>query len=98
MNLSYIHLQTHNWTYGYTEPNPAERNDTKPSTIPLQIPHPSSDHTPCVPKVPLRRITHNPHARAPHSYGIVDDLAQSPTAMSSLEVLQTYPSQKKALL
>lgn len=33
-----------------------------------------------------------------HSYNIIDDLAQSPLAMSALEVLQTCPSQRKALI
>jgi hypothetical protein len=33
-----------------------------------------------------------------HNYNIVDDLAQSPTTMSSLEVLQMCPSQWKDLL
>ena len=32
------------------------------------------------------------------SYNIVDDLAQTPTAMSALEVLKTFPTQWKALL
>ena len=37
-------------------------------------------------------------ARAAVSYNIVDDLAQTPTAMSALEVLKTCPTQQKALL
>lgn len=34
------------------------------------------DHAPKVPKAPLHRTADNPHARAAHSYSIVDDLAQ----------------------
>ena len=45
----------------------------------------------------LRR-THNLNARAAQHYSIVEDLAQAPCAMSTLEVLQSYPSQRKALL
>jgi hypothetical protein len=48
--------------------------------------------------MPLRQNVHNPHAKAAHNYSLVDDLAQSPAAMSVLEVLQTYPSQRKSLL
>jgi hypothetical protein len=33
-----------------------------------------------------------------HNYSLVDDLAQSPAAMSVLEVLQTCPTQRKSLL
>lgn len=36
--------------------------------------------------------------RASHTYNIVYDLVQSPIAMSMMEVLQSFPSQKKALL
>ena len=43
-------------------------------------------------------MAHNPHAKVAHHYSVVDDLAESPAAMSMLEVLQTCPSQKKALL
>ena len=45
----------------------------------------------------LRR-THNLNARAAQHYSIVEDLAQAPCAMSALEVLQSCPSQRKALL
>jgi len=41
---------------------------------------------------------HNTSARATKNYNIVEDLAQAPLAMSALEVLQTCPTQQKALL
>ena len=41
---------------------------------------------------------HNLNARAAQHYSIIEDLAQAPCAMSALEVLQSYPSQRKALL
>jgi hypothetical protein len=34
----------------------------------------------------------------PRNYSIVEDLAQAPSAMSSLDVLQTFSAQRKALL
>ena len=37
-------------------------------------------------------------ARAVVSYNIVDDLSQTPTTMSTLEVLKTFPMQRKSLL
>ena len=36
--------------------------------------------------------------QAASNYNIVDDLAQSPAAMSVLEVLKNYPSQRNTLL
>ena len=44
------------------------------------------------------RCTHNLNARAAQHYSIIEDLAQAPCAMSTLEVLQSCPSQRKALL
>jgi hypothetical protein len=46
----------------------------------------------------VRKSAFNPHARAAQNYSIVEDLAQAPSAMSALEVLQSCPTQRKALL
>jgi hypothetical protein len=62
------------------------------------IPRPSAEPPLRIPRIPLRRNVHNPQARAAHNYSLVDDLAQSPAAMSVLEVLQTFPTQRKSLL
>ena len=43
-------------------------------------------------------MNHNTSTRAAQNYNIVENLAQAPLAMSTLEVLQTYPAQRKALL
>lgn len=43
-------------------------------------------------------MEHNTHVKLSRNYSIVDELAQSPTTMSILEVLQTCPSHKKSLL
>jgi hypothetical protein len=43
-------------------------------------------------------LAFNPHARAAQNYSIVEDLAQAPSAMSALEVLQSCPAQRRALL
>jgi hypothetical protein len=50
------------------------------------------------PKGIVRKSSFNPHARAAQNYSIVEDLAQAPSAMSALEVLQSCPTQWKALL
>ena len=43
-------------------------------------------------------MANNAIARAAISYSIMDDLAQTPMAMSALEVLKMYPTQRKVLL
>lgn len=66
------------------------------SNGPLQIPQPKVEEIPKILKWPLcRNVASN---RASHTYSIVDNLAQSSTTKLTLEVLQSYPSQKKALL
>jgi hypothetical protein len=56
----------------------------------LQIEKP--EPPPRILKGVLKRSTHNPNARAAQNYSIVEDLGQTPCAMSALEVLQTCPS------
>jgi hypothetical protein len=46
----------------------------------------------------VQKSTFNPHARAAQNYSIVEDLAQAPSTMSALEVLQSCPAQQRALL
>jgi len=50
------------------------------------------------PKGVVRRSSFNPHAWDAQNYSILEDLAQAPSAMSALEVLQTWPAQWQALL
>ena len=53
---------------------------------------------PHIPKGVLKRSGHNPNARVAQKYSVVKDLGHTPCAMSALEVLQSFPSQRKALL
>jgi hypothetical protein len=53
---------------------------------------------PHISKGVLKCSTHNPNARATHSYSIIEDLGQTPCAMSTLEVFQTCPSQSNSSL
>ena len=50
------------------------------------------------PKGVVRKSSFNPHTHATQNYNIVEDLAQEPSMMSALEVLQGCPAQQKALL
>ena len=53
---------------------------------------------PHIPKGFLKRSGNNSNSQASHNYSIVEDLGQTPCAMSTLEFLQSCPSQRKALL
>jgi hypothetical protein len=44
------------------------------------------------------KLAFNPHARVAQNYSIVEDLDQAPSEMSTLKVLQSCPTQRKALL
>ena len=46
----------------------------------------------------FKKALHNPNPRAAANYFVVEDLAQTPCAMSALEVLQSCPAQRDALL
>jgi len=50
------------------------------------------------PKGVVHKSTFSPRPRAAQKNNIVEYLAQSPSAMSTLEVLQKCPSQEQALL
>ena len=69
-----------------------------PPKTSLHIEKPIADPILRPPKGSVRQTVHNPNARASPNYSIVDDLASAPCAMSALEVLQSCPSQRKALL
>jgi hypothetical protein len=72
---------------------------TPPINSPLHIEGPILDTVLCPPpKGVVRKLAFNPHAHATQNYNIVEDLAQAPSAMSSIEVLQSCPTQRKALL
>jgi hypothetical protein len=79
---------------------PDSTSPPNPSTTgPLHLERPNLDtviRPP--PKGVVKKSTFNPHARAAQNYSIVEDLAQAPSAMSALEVLQSCPAQRRALL
>jgi hypothetical protein len=109
-----INLTTHNTTYDTPikpdKPKPANGSlldplsssispsSVSPPSVPLQIEKPSFDSILCPPKSTIRNSTFNPSSRAAQNYNIVEDLAQALCAMSSLEVLQHCPRQRRTLL
>ena len=64
---------------------------------PLTIEKPA-EIMPKILKGVFKKTLHNPNARAASNYSMVENLSQTPCAMSSLEVLQRYPAQRDALL
>jgi hypothetical protein len=71
---------------------------TPPTNGPLHLERPRFDTVVRPPKGVVQKLAFNPHARVAQNYSIVEDLAQAPSAMSALEVLQSCPAQRKALL
>jgi hypothetical protein len=66
--------------------------------VPLQIKKMLGKTMTCIPKGAFKKDSHNPNMRAAQNYSMVEDLSQIPCAMSALEVLQSCPSLRKALL
>ena len=64
---------------------------------PLTIEKPSKP-MPKIPKGVFKKTLHNPNSRDASNYSVVEYLAQTPCAMSALEVLQSCPAQRDALL
>jgi hypothetical protein len=72
--------------------------ESKNPSLPLQIEKTLGKTMKRIPKGVFKKSSYNPNARAAQNYSVVEDLSQTPYAMSSLEVLQSFPSQRKALL
>ena len=97
--LSVVNHETHSKTYDSLEKKYTKKEPpSSQPDIPLHIEKPLTDIVIRPPKSTLRKTTHNPNARVAQHYSIVEDLAQAPCAMSTLEVLQTFPMQQKSLL
>ena len=58
----------------------------------LHLPNPTINGVPQVPKTPLINVENYPNGHDALNYIMVDDLAQSLTAMSMLDVLQNHPT------
>ena len=73
--------------YGSSQSSPGKEPDPPGSPLHIEKPMDKLEATPHIPKGFLKRSGHNPNARAAHNYSIIDDLGQTPYAMSALEVL-----------
>jgi hypothetical protein len=109
-----VNITTHSATYDTpvkpdklkntngSAPDPLPSSVSPPSFSPphgpLQIEKPSFESILHPPKNTIQKSTFNPNSRAAQNYNIVEDLAQAPCAMSTLEVLQHCPSQRRMLL
>ena len=69
---------------------------TSAPTAPLTISKIPIEPFPKMANGPNRRASN--YSKVTHNYSIMDDLPQSPTDMSTLEVLQSCPKQRKSLL
>jgi hypothetical protein len=92
---SFISTRAHD--YSKTSASEKGKEDEIPS-LPLQIEKTLGETMTHIPKGVFKKASHNPSARAAQNYYVVEDLSQTPCAMSTLEVLQSCPSQSKALL
>jgi hypothetical protein len=85
--------------HDYSKPSTSEKGkEVELPSLPLQIEKTLGETMTCIPKGTFKKSSHNPNARAAQNYSVVEDLSQTPCAMSALEVLQSFPSQRKALL
>ena len=89
---------THAKDYGSSQPSPGKEPDPPGTPLHIEKPVDKPEAAPRIPKGFLKRLGHNPNARAAQNYSVVKDLGHTPCAMSALEVLQSCPSQRKALL
>jgi hypothetical protein len=85
--------------HDYSKPSTFEKGkEAKLPSLPLQIEKTLGETMTRIPKGAFKKSSHNPNARATQNYSMVEDLSQTPCAMSALEVLQSFPAQRKSLL
>jgi hypothetical protein len=85
--------------HDYSKPNTSDKGkEAEIPSLPLQIEKTLGETMTRIPKGAFKRASHNPNTRAAQNYSVVEDLSQTPCAMSALEVLQSCPAQRKALL
>jgi hypothetical protein len=92
---TYIVTRAHD--YRMPETSEKCKESINPS-IPLKIKKMMGETMTHIPKGVFNKYLHNLNARAAQNYSVVEDFSQTPCMMSSLEVLQSFPSQRKALI
>jgi hypothetical protein len=85
--------------HDYSKPSASEKGkEAEIPSLPLHIEKTLGETMTHIPKGLFKRASHNPNTRATQNYSVVEDLSQTPCAMSALEVLQSCLTQRKALL
>jgi hypothetical protein len=85
--------------HDYSKPSTSEKGtEAEIPSLPLQIKKMLGEAMTRIPKGAFKKASHNPNTRAAHNYSVVEYLSQTPCAMSTLEVLQSCPAQRKSLL
>jgi hypothetical protein len=85
--------------HAYSQPSTSEKGkEAELPSLPLQIEKTLGEMMTRIPKGAFNKASHNPNAKVTQNYSVVEDLSQTPCAMSTLEVLQSFPAQRKALL
>ena len=90
--------QTRKKTESSSGKAPSTGSPKSSSTVPLTIEKPNLDMVLCPPKSTLRKVVSNPNSQAAQFYNVIEDLAQAPCTISTLEILQSCPTQHKNLL
>jgi hypothetical protein len=85
--------------HDYSKPSASKKGkEAELPSLPLHIENTLGETMTRIPKGAFKKASHNPNARAAQNYSVVEDLSQTPCAMSTLEVLQRCLAQRKALL
>jgi hypothetical protein len=85
--------------HDYSKPSTSEKGkEVELPSLPLQIEKTLGEMMTHIPKGAFKKASHNPNVRDAQNYSVVEDLSQTPCAMSTLEVLQSCSAQRKALL
>ena len=87
----------HTRSKNYDTEAPEKGKSVSETSNPLTIEKPV-DPIPKIPKGIFKKEFHNPKSRVASNYSVVEYLAQTPYAMSALEVLQSCPTKWDALL
>ena len=65
---------THAKEYGTSQPELRKEPAPPESSLQIEKPMYKPEAPPCIPKGVLKRLGHNPNARATHNYSIIEDL------------------------
>jgi hypothetical protein len=79
--------------HAYSQPSTSEKGkEAELPSLPLYIEKTLGETMTLIPKGAFKKDSHNPNARASQNYSVVEDLSETPCAMSALEVLQSCPA------